>query len=444
MDDEFINGLRVKEIYLMNQKSKHYMFEKFENEDSVEHMNVYDLLKDSTLTIEHVMPQELSPEWKDELGADWDTVHTEWLHRLGNLTLTGYNSKYSNSSFTRKKTMEKGFDESNLKLNKYIKTVNQWTKEEMQTREDILVQRALVVWKDINTNFVPKNKGAGVYSLLDDFDYTYFVVKSYSFQGQSLEVNTWREMFENVIKDIYNQNRSKFISILSDHDTVGKYINHKTLESFELENNIMFVHHLNSNSKVNILRMIFESLGYDQNDLTYNLIKSVTPVEPDSGSPIEQKSDETPELWPSLRKDFETKIKQKYGVDLRYSTFDGNLLFVSKVDSNKLRIKLSYSKNYDNLENPEYKAVGWNALSKNIVTKNITHFIFALHDGVSEFTYFIFSKEKFIKEFKDKLEDKEKNFNFYFGIDKDGNAFERRGDSKNVGIYCNNWDSLVD
>ena len=56
-----------------------------------------------SLTIEHVMPQTLSYAWKRMLGDDSDEVHAHWLHRLGNLTLTGYNAEDSNSTFQEKR-----------------------------------------------------------------------------------------------------------------------------------------------------------------------------------------------------------------------------------------------------------------------------------------------------------------------------------------------------
>ena len=52
-------------------------------------------------SIEHITSQSIkgSEEWQSMLGVDWQKVHEFRLHRLGNLTLTAYNSKLSNSSF---------------------------------------------------------------------------------------------------------------------------------------------------------------------------------------------------------------------------------------------------------------------------------------------------------------------------------------------------------
>ena len=79
----------------MSSKNKMYLFSCFENGDSKEQAQVIEKLKDGTYSIEHVMPQTLSKEWKDGLGKNYETIHDKYLHTLLNLTLTGYNSIYS-------------------------------------------------------------------------------------------------------------------------------------------------------------------------------------------------------------------------------------------------------------------------------------------------------------------------------------------------------------
>jgi uncharacterized protein DUF1524 len=65
------------------------------------------------------MPQneELSASWKSALGPEWQRVHQTWLHTLGNLTLTGYNSEYSDKPFLEKRDMPGGFRDSPLRMN---------------------------------------------------------------------------------------------------------------------------------------------------------------------------------------------------------------------------------------------------------------------------------------------------------------------------------------
>ena len=102
----------------------------------------------SKYSIEHIMPQneKLSIEWRQMLGDNWPDVQREWLHRLGNLTLTGYNSKYSDRSFQEKKTIPNGFLQSAVRLNQYVREQSVWTAGEMEQRGKQLAARALEIW----------------------------------------------------------------------------------------------------------------------------------------------------------------------------------------------------------------------------------------------------------------------------------------------------------
>ena len=72
------------------------------------------------MTIEHIMPQTLTPIWRKSLGETFDLIHEKYLNTIGNITLTGYNSKMSNKPFSEKRDMDKGFKESRLFLNKRL------------------------------------------------------------------------------------------------------------------------------------------------------------------------------------------------------------------------------------------------------------------------------------------------------------------------------------
>lgn len=109
-------------------------------EESFQHKEGVDL---SSLTIEHVMPQTLSPEWREALGEHAEAVHARLLHVLGNLTLTGYNPELSNSPFATKRRM---FTESNLVMNREIAEESQWTAVQIEVRGHRLAERARKIW----------------------------------------------------------------------------------------------------------------------------------------------------------------------------------------------------------------------------------------------------------------------------------------------------------
>ena len=145
-DDEFVEAFSTRQIYQMNSKNKIYIFERIENFGTVEDKDIYRHCDEGTYSVEHIMPQHLTPKWVATLGEDYEEIHDIWLHRLANLTLTGYNSKYSNSIFTDKRDMENGFKQSGLRMNTWIAQQDEWTLDEIITRNEILMQQAITIW----------------------------------------------------------------------------------------------------------------------------------------------------------------------------------------------------------------------------------------------------------------------------------------------------------
>lgn len=90
-----------------------------------------------------MMPQTLSTEWESALGTDWADTHHTHLHKLGNLTLTGYNSELSNDAYSKKRVY---LLNSHVELNKYSQMIDQWNAESIDQRGQMLAQQALKIW----------------------------------------------------------------------------------------------------------------------------------------------------------------------------------------------------------------------------------------------------------------------------------------------------------
>lgn len=142
-DDEFRKALEERDIY--HKRVCFDLLDRLENHGSKEMSDT------SKYSIEHIMPQneKLPAEWRQMLGEGWQEVQREWLHRLGNLTLTGYNSTYSDRPFDEKKTIPGGFSESSVRLNKYVREQSVWTSREMKARGEELASRALGIWSGL-------------------------------------------------------------------------------------------------------------------------------------------------------------------------------------------------------------------------------------------------------------------------------------------------------
>jgi len=139
-DDEFRRDLHTRDLY--NFRSRSYWLRRLENHDRKERVLV------DEYTIEHILPQnpELSPAWQQAVGSEWQRVQQQWLHTLGNLTLTGYNAEYSDRPFAEKRDMKGGFKESPLKLNAGLGQLDVWDESAIQKRAGRLADKALTVW----------------------------------------------------------------------------------------------------------------------------------------------------------------------------------------------------------------------------------------------------------------------------------------------------------
>lgn len=139
-DADFRSALLTSDVYA--KRICFHVLEALENRDSKEQTDT------SKYSVEHVMPQneKLNSNWRAMLGEDWEQTQNEWLHRLGNLTLTGYNSTYSDKSFEEKKQIKHGFSESSVRLNKDIREATLWGRRQISDRGKRLAKQALQIW----------------------------------------------------------------------------------------------------------------------------------------------------------------------------------------------------------------------------------------------------------------------------------------------------------
>lgn len=170
-DDEFHRKIQTKDVY--NFRSKSYWLRRMENFGRKERVLVDDY------TIEHIMPQadnkaEKLPEvWRIELGDEWERVWETYRHTLGNLTLTAYNSEYSNNAFQEKCNHPYGFKFSPLKMNEGIVAEKQWNEAAIQRRAKKLADKATLIWSkveltaDIIEAYKPQVDPTTEYSLAD-------------------------------------------------------------------------------------------------------------------------------------------------------------------------------------------------------------------------------------------------------------------------------------
>ncbi len=211
-DEEFKSKIITKDIYNFKNKNKLFLLEQLENFDNKERVDIENLVSTNELTIEHIMPQTLTPIWRENLGENHNKIHETYLNTLGNITLTGYNSKYSNKPFQEKRDMDKGFKESRLFLNNLLREIDEWNEEAIKKRAKHLRDRALKIWKFPTSSYELSTDGLKVFTLNDeDENFTGERILSFSvMKDKQINVTNWKSFFHKVCQILFELDPIRF------------------------------------------------------------------------------------------------------------------------------------------------------------------------------------------------------------------------------------------
>lgn len=174
-------------------------------------------------TVEHVMPQKLTIEWRKDLKdsgikeEDIDKFHEDNVNRIGNLTLTAYNSEMGQKLFREKKEHSVF---SRLTLNRYFDQVDKWGKEEIETRSNDLASKALEIWKypEDKLKDDPVFDGDNIMRAeVDENAFTGTKPASVKFKGAQADMKSWNDVYLFVMRALYDEAGNELISLLSDN-----------------------------------------------------------------------------------------------------------------------------------------------------------------------------------------------------------------------------------
>lgn len=283
-DTEFTAALAEKSIYNMRNKYRTYILERFENYGTREVKNVYKAVENGTYTIEHIMPQHLTPSWQDELGGEYKRVHDLWLHRLANLTLTAYNSNYSNEPFLVKRDLVDketgegiGFSNSGLRMNQWIGTKDKWTEEELKERNDKMLDRAKTIWAYVVTDYKPAERPLDSVALDDDVDLTGRAIAKFSYKGLEQPVGSWVEAYQKILRILHQQDGSVLTNLAYESNENIELAMHVTSNAYafksceEIDDGIYVWTGISTKYKISNLQKFFKLFGEDPQDLIFYL-----------------------------------------------------------------------------------------------------------------------------------------------------------------------------
>lgn len=209
-DTEFIDALKVKDVYNIKSKNRTYLLERLENFENREPVLIEG---NQDITIEHIFPQNPDTKWKIELGNDdYEFIKENYLNTISNLTLSGNNGKLGNKSFLDKRDLkDAGYKDSKLLLNKYLTNLEKWNKIEIERRFELIAERALQIWGIPNIT-IAEEIDSNEINIFEAEDPKYKKLEYAVFFDQKIEVNQVAKLYVEVFKQLFDLQPETFFT----------------------------------------------------------------------------------------------------------------------------------------------------------------------------------------------------------------------------------------
>ncbi|MGC9260450.1 MAG: DUF262 domain-containing protein [Phycisphaerae bacterium] len=250
-DAEFRDKLTSSALYAMGERLQKTRLLLERIEDSFGH---HETVKQGTLTIEHVMPQTLTPWWREHLGENCDETHAMLLHTLGNLTLTGYNGELTNDAFPAKRKILLA---SHLELNGEFAELQRWTETEIKLRAASLADRALGIWPYFGPDQLPEPPTG---------DVTGRIPVGLTVLGESFSVRSWRDVTERTVETIAMLDPEAFQLLVQAFPSFIATDPARFRDSRKLSNGYYLLTHFSAKVAYQFCERIVQAAGLEQED----------------------------------------------------------------------------------------------------------------------------------------------------------------------------------
>jgi len=232
--------------------------------------------KETILTLEHIMPQTKNEEWRKVTGEKYDQIHENFLNNIGNLTLTAYNSKYSNKSFKFKQECENGFNQSQLNINKLVKEAKVWTEREIIDRQKFLIAQFLKCFPTPQTTIpLTKTKRLKLNEINEDAltktKISEIIIETEN-ETKEMICKNWKEAVREISNFCYNIDNELFNELCDDDELKKTYkflgreksFTKYTINDFVPNKNIWFNDCLNANLIFKFIKILCKKYGIDE------------------------------------------------------------------------------------------------------------------------------------------------------------------------------------
>lgn len=220
-DADFLQALKERNLYRKNALCKYLLA-------AVENQGKEKIVTDN-LTIEHILPQNknLSTAWQKMLGDEWETVRDRYLHTLGNLTLTGYNSELGDRPFDEKQALLEEAGSHVTILYSDVKGRTEWTADAIEARAQRLTGLILKLFpiEHPTQKIEFKDPRYTLYTVEEPHNATYKHVNYYELLGERVNVDSFAFMVRSVARKLYDLDSSVIENMAKNHEKFPTWLN---------------------------------------------------------------------------------------------------------------------------------------------------------------------------------------------------------------------------
>ena len=223
------------------------------------------------LTIEHIMPQNKTGPWKEMIGENYDEIHSRWLNKLGNLTLTAYNANLGDKPFNDKMNHEYGYLKSTLHLNQFARdNKGVWTEKEIEERQAVLIDKFFEIMPAL-TSSVTVAPDVVELSLEEDPElFMSWNIKGCRFRDIEIKGNA-KSVFPRLVRMLYDIDPQIIIKKVNVEST-GIYSEMKSkypTDCIEIAPGVFVWNHYNNRDRMRVLRKMLSWYNIPASDITF-------------------------------------------------------------------------------------------------------------------------------------------------------------------------------
>ena len=203
-------------------------------------------------------------------------IHEKYVHCIGNLTVTGYNSEMSNDSFEEKKRL---YQESNIYINKELSKIDTWNEAEIVKRSGWFINEICSIWQCPDTISMSENDvdTRTEFDIMDEVDVTGRTPCQIEICGGTIPVDSWRSFLKNICMQMYEYDAQIFRSLIRHKDFKGrsKRIINDTDDNMrvpkKIAEGIYLEMSLSANEALNYAKLVIDKYEGMENECTYKL-----------------------------------------------------------------------------------------------------------------------------------------------------------------------------